>query len=388
MASANKTTVLSHGITQRSFAPEIIEWFAENSLVSDGYLVYRTHPIQPTLPITFYLPEHTRNNHQLDHTLDSYVYRFFNETCLDAVAQLDMNLARTLNDLPGTLSRVNRLVHRHTATIFSFNGKFVSVYGKNLDFREVLPGTRLFNQMMTKPFVIRELDLAWSHADFVAREFLWKCPLTNYLLGAMNMPHTILFFYAFLGRLLHQPGLHDKWEECISVITGQGETALIQLIRLFFNPTDIQVIDPDYQFEQWDPPKQMTFCCVKPQKRGSKIKILIKPLPKKRRSHFVLYGDIGRNVKLTQRTVAISDFFGTSDSASYLLLRSNLPNIISLAHACYWVSLSILGPAENSFSASHNLNKLALWINHWAIPCPVCQSRKFCVHIFNKAPPL
>jgi hypothetical protein len=316
--------------------------------------------------------------------LESYVYRFFNATCRDALAQLDMNYDRTLKDLPQALAKVNRFVRRHTSTIFRFKKELITFYGKQPGFRILEPGTGLWNQMMIKPYFVRELDIDWSKgASLPLDQEIWKCPLSNYLLSAMNMPHTILFFYAFLGRLLHQPRQHDKWSEIISIVCEAGESILVQLLKLLFEPQDVRVIAPsDNSLDPGDRPPQLVLCYFKPQKR-SKAKI---PVPKlyKDKHHFVLYGDILHNAQVTGRTVVIHDFFATANSSAYLILRSHLPQIINLAHAVYWNTVTMLGSREGSFSPEHNLDNLKQWIDFWRIPCPVCQSRKFCVHIFDK----
>jgi len=380
-------TLLAKGVSEQSFSEQIVEWFSENGWVSDGWLVWKLKSTDNSLPLSFALPNQTQNNHWVDHALDSYVYRFFNENCLDPVAQLELNFDRTLKSLPQVLGKVDRLVQRFSSTIFSFNGQLVTFYGKQAGFRAVMPSTRLWNQMMAKPFFVRELRLDWVPESLdTSGEKLWKCPLTTYLLSSLNMPHTILFFYAFLGRLLHQPHHYDRWSEVLSIVCEQGDSVLIQVIKLLFDPLDVAITTPS------DPPpleneriKQAIFCYVGPQLRArGKANTISINFPKSGKSHFILFGDILRNVKLSGKTITVRDCFSSAGNSAYLTLRNDLPLIINLANWVYSTTLSLAGSSGNTFSPDHNLHNLKSWIDFWAIPCPVCKSRKLCIHVFNR----
>lgn len=372
-------TLLSKGITKASKAVEFVEWFREQGFVSDGHLVFKLNPGPPLL-----LVELSKTNSPIDSFLDTYVYLYFNQAFQDPLAQLDMNFDITMNGIPQELAKLDALVKRHTSTIFKFKSELISFFPKTGTFQPIIPGNRIWNQMMIRPYFIREIDLPWREGlDSSASlgEQLWSSPLTKYLLHARNMPHSIVFFFVMLGRLLHLPHQYDKWTEILSVSCPIGESVLILLIRLLFESRDIFQYSALKCQERIDPrPIQLSLCYV--ESRGTKAKQVVLPkVPKN--THYVIYGDLKNIIQDDVRTLTIHDAFSTANSSFYLTLRSELPCLIQLASRVYWFTLKTLGSHPNCFSSNKNWDNLFIWMEMWNIPCPICKSRSLCPHIFN-----
>lgn len=374
-------TLLSKGITKASKAVEFVEWFREQGLVSDGFLVFKLKPGPPLL-----LVDVCKSNSPIDSFLDTYVYLYFNQAFQDPLAQLDMNFDITMNGIPQELAKFDSLIKRHTSTIFKFKGQLVSFFPKTGIFQPIVPGNRIWNQMMVKPYFTKEIDLPWKEAmdsSTSLGEQLWSSSLTKYLLHSRNMPHSIVFFFVMLGRLLHSPHQYDKWTEILSVSCPIGESMLILLIRLLFDSRDIFQYSALKNQERLDPrPVQLSLCYV--ESRGQKAKQIILPkVPKN--THYILYGDLKNIVQDDVKTLTIHDGFSSANSSVflYLSLRSELPCIIQLASQVYWFTVKTLGAAPDCFSAKKNKDNLSIWMEMWNIPCPICKSRSLCSHIFN-----
>ena len=377
MSQPTPLTLISKGISLESFAQQIAEWFQTQRLASDGHLVWQVAE-QPNTPLLL----SNSNFSDIDKLLETRVYQFFHNNCIDPVFQLETNFYPTMNDLPQQLDAKHRLVQRHSSIIFKFKQQFVSLNPKRHNFRTLQVGSRLWTRICSAPFFIRELDIAWTDVELSssnALKMIWDCPLTDYLLGSKNMPHSIVLFYAMLGRLLHQPRHYEQWKETVGIMCSQGESVLVWLIKLLFNPFDIRMITPFGAATIDDRPAQLTLCYVEPQ--GGKKRTIIPPeIPKK--SHYLLYGDL-RHIKLYEGALLIYDDFSTQNTSRFLTLRSHLPETIQVMQHVYQLTVNTLGSNANALSPKTNMANLAKWISLWQIPCPICKSQSMCSHIFD-----
>lgn len=379
MSQPTPLTLISKGISLESFAKQIAEWFEEQQLASDGHLVWQVVS-QPNAPLLL----SNANLSPIDRLLETQVYQFFQNNCIDPVFQLDTNFYPTMADLPQQLTARHRFIQRYTSSIFKFKHQFVSLNAKQHNFAPIQAGTRLWNRLCSSPYHIRELDLPWTDVqpNANALKMVWDCPLTAYLLGSKNMPHSIVLFYAMLGRMLHQPRQFDQWTETVGILCSQGESVLVWLIKLLFNSIDIRLITP-FGLREADVvdnrPAQLTLCYVEPQ-GGRKRTIILPEIPKK--THYLLYGDL-RHIKLYDNSLLIYDDFSTQNTSQFLTLRSSLSEIIQVIQHTYHLTVSTLGNKANALSPKTNMPNLAKWIGLWQIPCPICKSRSLCSHVFD-----
>jgi len=370
-------TLVSKGLEASSFAQQIVEWFSQRRLVSDGYLVWQLSA-EPGSPLSC----QTKSSWSvIDQLLETQVYRFFNKSCFDPVTQLELNFYPTMKELPQCLVRHNRLLQRHSSSIFKFKNALVSVYGKSGDYRKIEPDTRLWNLMCIKPYFVRCIDMMWTPlAEEPLVQQLWRCPLTKYLLACRNMPHSIVLFYALLGRMLHRPQHYDQWDESLGVLCVAGESMLVLLMKMLFDPRDIHTVTPfGGAGSADDRPVQLTLCRVEPQ--GGKRKPIVLPEPP-RGSHYLVYGDL-RNSRLSNATMLVHDQFSASSASQLLLLLTSLSEILQLAQRIYWLTLKTLGPKPNSFMPGSNMPALVRWLELWNISCPICSSQTLCPHVFG-----
>jgi len=369
-------TLVSKGLEPSSFAEQIVKWFAERDIVSDGHLVWLLGG-EPGSPLELFT--HSSWS-EVDRLLETHVYGFFNSHCVDPVTQLELNFYPTMKELPQCLARNNRLVQRHSSSIFKFKNALVSVYGKSNNFRQIDPGSRLWNLICTKPYFVRGVDMLWTPEEPPTKQ-LWNCALTKYLLACRNMPHSIILFYALLGRMLHRPRHYEQWDQSLGVLCVTGESMLVLMMKMLFDPRDVRTVTPFGSAVNDDDsrPVQLTLCRVEPQ--GGKRKPIVLPEPP-RGSHYLVHGDL-RNSRLSNATMLVHDQFTTYSASQLLLLLTSIPETLQLAQRVFWLTVSTVGTKPNSFVPDANLPALVRWLELWNISCPICSSQTLCPHVFG-----
>lgn len=347
-------------------------WLLVNQYVSDGFYVW---PLAinsngaKTLNTKF-----NPLQAPLEGSLETLVCRYFSNTFADPISQMSDNLWPTLEALPAALIKVGCDLKRSNSILFRFKHNcFVHFNTRTNQYQPLQIGTRFYNSLLQNAHFCREFDnIPWnveSWSDGNLLSILPNCKLSLYLVSAGNSPRTMVFFYALLGRMLHKPRLHDKWNEILAIHSDSGtESNLVYIVKLLFDSFDISNFSANQQTPTAEerPPQLAILHVPRRQRRQRRVNLTRVIWPN---SHHLIYGDI-YSLDSSMNQLMVRDH--PKADASYIELREELPIIIQLANYFYFFAVKKLGFRDS----------LSDWADLWQKPCTHCHSYELCRHLF------
>lgn len=359
-------------------AKEIATWFVDNYYTSDGFYVWPLdkHSGGPKVPC----PKHNPLSTPIESSLETLVYRYFTNNFPDPIEQMSFNFWPTLEALPGALVQVGRSLKRQNSMLFKFRNGFVHFNTRTLRFQIISKESNFWKSLNKTPHFCREFEnIPWTPQPLSNSEQLIAniaySKLSMYLVYCQNTPRTIIFFYALIGRMLHQSKKFDNWTEILAIHSEQGqESTLVYLIRHLFNPYDVAhftINQPAPSPDERPPQLALLHIPRRPTQRQRKRRVHLTRLawPK---AHHLVYGDI-YSLDSAMNLLMIRDQCSTDANACYLELRANLAETIQLANHLYFFAVKTAGFKDS----------LSDWADFWQQPCAECNSLSMCTHLFD-----